>query len=332
MKAFILFLIFLIYTPRVLVAENIEVVANAAILLDADSGRVLWEKNAYEQLPMASTTKIMTAIVALENANIEDIVTISSLAASQPKVRMELKKGEEIKLEHLLYALMLNSFNDAAVAIAEYVSGSVEEFCNLMTIRAGEMGAYNTSFKTPSGLDAEGHFSTAYDMAIITKEALKNEEFIKIINTRNWEAESNKRSYSLVNKNRLLDEVQGAYGVKTGFTGLAGHCFVGSVKRDLNLITVVLGSGHAGNRKQKWLDTKELLNHGFKTFKNVEVFKNHNIAMKDDDILEVFEEKSVVKIYINNKLEKLIKIDYTPEPIKEKPKSFFERILGVKDI
>jgi D-alanyl-D-alanine carboxypeptidase (penicillin-binding protein 5/6) len=328
MKTFIPFLIFLIFNQVVLNAQEIEVQATAAILLDADSGRVLWEKNAYDLLPMASTTKIMTAIVALENSNLDDIVTISSLAASQPKVRMNLKRGEEIKLEHLMYALMLNSFNDAAVAIAEHVSGSVEEFCNLMTARAKEMGAYNTSFKTPSGLDADGHFSTAYDMAIIAKEALKNEEFIKIITSRNWHASSNKTNYSLINKNRLLDEVEGAYGVKTGFTGLAGHCFVGSVKRDLNLITVVLGSGHAGNRNQKWRDTKEILSHGFSNFENIEIIDGHTVALKSDDVLEVFEEKTVVKVYINNKLEKLIPLDYI-EPIEDKPKSFFDKFFNI---
>ena len=190
MKTLILFLICVIFTQNIVYAKletkdikepNTEAIG--AILLDATNGRVLWEKNGYKELPMASTTKIMTLLVALENGNKNDIVTVSSKASSQPKVRMNLKKGEEIKLEHLLYALMLNSFNDAAVAIAEHISGTVEDFTNLMTERAKELGAYSTSFKTPSGLDADGHFSTAFDMAIITKEALKNEELVKIITT-----------------------------------------------------------------------------------------------------------------------------------------------------
>jgi len=115
--------------------------------------------------------------------------------------------------------------------------------------------------------------------------------------------------------------------VKTGFTGLAGHCFVGSVKRDLNLITVVLGSGHAGNRKQKWIDTKEIFSYGFDNFKNIEILAGHTIALKEDDVLEVFEEKTVLKVYVNNRLEKLIPLDYVEQSIEEKPKSFFEKFF-----
>ena len=247
---------------------DIEVEATGAILIDELSGRVLWEKNGFDPLAMASTTKIMTLIVALENADINDLVTISTKAASQPRVKMNLSAGEEIKLEYLLYALMLQSFNDSAVAIAEHVGGNVEAFCHMMTDKAKQIGAYDTVFETPSGLDKGDHHSTAYDMALIARYAMTNPEFIRITTTQSAQVSSNKKAYSLINKNRLLYEMPGAKGVKTGFTNKAGHCFVGAVERDgMSLISVVLGSGWGGNRHQKWIDTKKILNHGFEHFK-----------------------------------------------------------------
>jgi len=254
--------------PPVPKPKDIEVEATGAILIDELSGRVLWEKNGFDPLAMASTTKIMTLIVALENADLSDMVKISSKAASQPRVKMNLSAGEEIKLEYLLYALMLQSFNDSAVAIAEHVGGNVESFCKMMTDKAKQIGAYDTIFETPSGLDKGEHHSTAYDMAIIARYAMTNPEFIRITNTKSAEVTSNKKTYSLINKNRLLYEMPGAKGVKTGFTNKAGHCFVGAVERDgMGFISVVLGSGWGGNRHQKWIDTKKILNHGFEHFK-----------------------------------------------------------------
>lgn len=290
MKNFILIFLFVIITniiyTHIIYGSDIEqtmlpkVEAKGAILMDHKTGRVLWEKNATQPLAMASTTKIMTAIVALENADKNDIVRVSQRAARSPKVKMNLSKDEEIKLEYLLYALMLQSFNDAAVAIAEHVSGSVEEFCKLMTNKAKEIGAYNTSFETPSGLDGENHYSTAYDMALIARYALENKEFVNIITTKNINVNSNKREYSLNNKNRLLNELQGAKGVKTGFTGKAGHCFVGAVERNgMQLISVVLGSGWGDRGKnQKWVDTKEIMAYGFKEFNYKEIIIPNDIA------------------------------------------------------
>ena len=259
-------------TTKVMAAPKVE--AKGAVLIDEKTGRVLWEKNAYDQMAMASTTKIMTLIVALENGNMQDKVKISSKAARQPKVKMNLDVDEEIKLEYLLYALMLQSFNDSAVAIAEHIGGDVETFCQMMTDKAKEIGAYNTCFETPSGLDGDKHYSTPYDMALIAKYALDNEEFIRITNTPNIEVHSNKANYSLVNKNRLLRQVSGAKGVKTGFTNKAGHCFVGAVERDeLSIISVVLGSGWGHDREQKWIDTKEILSYGFDNFKYVDIIE-----------------------------------------------------------
>lgn len=245
-----------------------DVKALGAVLIDAESGRVLWEKNGYEPLANASTTKIMTCALALESGMLDDTVIVSANASCQPKVRMGLSNGEEIKLNDLLYALMLQSSNDAAVAIAEHIGGSVEEFCAMMNKKAVELGAADTNFETPNGLDAEEHHSTAYDMALITRYALGIDGFKELIATKSISIESNKCTYSIVNKNRLLSEYEGAIGVKTGFTGKAGHCFVGAAESDgMTLISVVLGSGWGtAGRQRKWIDTKNMLNYGFQKY------------------------------------------------------------------
>ena len=246
-----------------------KVAAHGAILVDALTGRVLWEKDAAKQLAMASTTKIMTAILALEMGDFDnDIVTVSRRAAVAPRVKMYLQEGEEIALSGLIYALMLQSSNDAAVAIAEFIGGSVEEFCAAMTAKARQLGAQNTIFETPNGLDAENHQSTAYDMALIARYAMSNTMFLEIINTVSKEVTSSRRTYNITNKNRLLHEFEGANGIKTGYTGKAGHCFVGAARRDdMQLISVVFASGWGPRGKeQKWVDTKEILSYGFDNF------------------------------------------------------------------
>lgn len=245
-----------------------DVKALGAVLIDGNSGRVLWEKNADTPLANASTTKIMTCILALESGKTEDTVTVSKNASVQPKTRMGLSEGERIGMEALLYALMLQSSNDAAVAIAEHVSGSVEAFCDMMDEKAAELGAADTDFETPNGLDKNNHHSTAYDMALITGYALNNDKFKDIISTEQITVDSDRRSYTIVNKNRLLREYDGAVGVKTGFTGKAGHCFVGAAERDgMLLISVVLGSGWgSAGKERKWTDTKNLLNYGFENY------------------------------------------------------------------
>lgn len=253
-------------TPQNLKQSDIG--AKGAVLIDYETGRVLWEKNSGDPLPMASTTKIMTAITAIESGNLSDIVTVSKRAASAPPTKMKLVSGEKITLENLLYALMLQSSNDAAVAIAEHIGTSVENFCEEMTEKAKSIGAKDTLFVTPNGLDSGNHHSTAYDMALIARYALQNETFRKIIKTPSINFKSDKKSYSVINKNRLLSEFDGALGVKTGFTGKAGHCFVGSAKQgELWLISTVLASGWGNKGKElKWVDTKKILNYGFKNY------------------------------------------------------------------
>jgi len=256
------------------------VAAHGAILMDAETGRVLWGKKEHEPLAMASTTKIMTAILALESGRVNEIVTVSGKAAAAPRVKMDLTKGEKIRLGDLMFALMLESSNDAAVAIAEHLSGTVEAFCAEMTEKARQLGALNTVFETPNGLDAGDHHSTPYDLAVITRYALTVPGFIELTNTQHANFRSDKREYSVNNRNRLLNEFTGANGVKTGFTGKAGHCFVGAAKRDgMQLISVVLASGWGpGGRNQKWVDTKEVLNFGFDNFEFVTVITSDIVA------------------------------------------------------
>ena len=267
MRILVCFLL-LLTLPTAVHAKEPEIAAQAGILMDAKTGRVLWEKNSDKPLAMASTTKIMTAVLALESGRGEETVTVSSTAAAAPKMKMYLSRGEKIKLEYLLLALMLESSNDAAVAIAEHLAGSVPAFCAMMTEKAKSIGAKDTVFETPNGLDAGNHHSTAYDLAVIARYALEVPGFIQLTNTPAAEFSSDKRRYSMVNKNRLLHEYKGANGVKTGFTGKAGHCFVGAAKRDdMQLISVVLASGWGNRgRAQKWIDTKAVLNYGFGNF------------------------------------------------------------------
>lgn len=252
-----------------------HVQAKGAVLIEQESKRVLYEKNAETSLPMASTTKIMTCIVALEEGKLEDVVTTSKRAACAPPVKLKLKVGEKQRLGDLLYALMLQSDNDVAVAIAEHIGGSVENFCEMMTQKAKSIGAEHTVFKTPNGLDAEGHYSSAYDMSLIGAYALENPEFVKIVTTTNISIPTvplkESVRHDLQNKNRFIYSYDGSNGIKTGFTNKAGHCFVGGAKRqDMQLVAVALGSGWGNKGKtQKYTDVINMMNYGFKHYEKV---------------------------------------------------------------
>lgn len=248
--------------------------AKYAVLMDASNRRVLYEKEGYESAPMASTTKIMTLIIALENADLSDIVTVSDYAASMPDVQLGMKKGEQYRLCDLLYSLMLESHNDTAVAIAEHVGGSVEGFAAMMNEKAASLGAYQTNFVTPNGLDAENHHTTAYDLALIASYAIENEKFLEIIQTPSYtfHEQSTGRSFTVNNKDRFLTSYEGAIGIKTGFTGKAGYCFVGAVKRDDKcFVSVVLACGWPPHKTYKWTDTTNLMNYGVKEYSRKEI-------------------------------------------------------------
>lgn len=271
------YLISFLAIPISISAQPSTIHAKGAVLVEEESMRVLWERDSHIPLPMASTTKIMTCIVALEQGNVSDVVTASKRAAAAPKVKMYLHPGEQQTLGDLLHALMLQSSNDAAIAIAEHIGGSVEEFCQMMTKRAAEIGAKATSFKTPNGLDAPGHMSSPYDLALITKHAYQNPGFLKIINTPSKQIPSapleDSRPHHLQNKNNFLNSFEGANGVKTGYTGLAGHCFVGGAKQDdMQLFSVVLASGWGpSGSSRKYTDTINLLNYGFNNYSMVNI-------------------------------------------------------------
>ena len=329
MKNFILIFVCLFIFSRQAFAKDSkintpEVNAHGAVLMDFKTGRVLWGKNHKTPLAMASTTKIMTAIVAIENTNLDDMVKVSKKASMSPEVKMYLTENEEIKLEYLLYALMMQSYNDSAVAIAEHISGSVEEFCVFMTEKAKELGAMDTVFETPSGLDLGEHHSTAYDMALITRYALKNDKFLEIINTPHITVLSNKTTYNLVNKNRLLNEFEGANGVKTGFTGKAGHCLVGSAKRDdMQLISVVLASGWGNmGKEQKWIDTKKILDYGFSAYEYHDIIDmgkvagSINIDRSRTSKIELMYSEDFFLPLTKEELEKLDIESYYPESLK----------------
>lgn len=276
-------------------SELPKVRAKGAVLIEQESGRVLYEKNGYEPLAMASTTKIMTCILAIEKGNLLDVVTISKRASSAPPVKLHLKVGEKQRLGDLLYALMLQSDNDAAVAVAEHIAGSVEAFCEQMTEKAKEIGAEHTSFKTPNGLDAEGHYASAYDMTLIGAYALKNPEFVKIITTATIQIPTipteGSHTYGLQNKNRFFYSYEGANGIKTGFTNKAGHCFVGAAyKNDMQLIGAALGSGWGkAGKTQKYTDVINMMNYGFK------YYKKYTLVEPQRNIAKVAIEKALIE-------------------------------------
>ncbi|MGI6777001.1 MAG: D-alanyl-D-alanine carboxypeptidase family protein [Acetivibrionales bacterium] len=265
-----------------------EIDASSAIVIDMETGRVLYEKNAYKRRAMASTTKIMTAIVALENGDVEDIVTVSKRAANIWGSKIHIKAGQKLKLRELLYGLMLNSGNDAAIAIAEHIGGSVEGFLDMMNKKAIELGAKNTCFKTPHGLDADGHYTTAYELAMITRYALKNPEFSKIVGTKYASISIR----DLRNTNEMLGTYPGADGVKTGYTGQAGRCLVTSATRDgWRIISVVL---NCPTRYKRALSSKLILDYVFNNYKNVTLIKKGEV-IKNLPVIRGIEERVPVE-------------------------------------
>ena len=303
--------------------KEMELYAQGAALVDGDTGRLLYGKNEDTPMAMASTTKIMTCLVALENSNMNDKVLISEYAASMPDVQLNAVQGDTFYMKDLLYALMLESHNDVAVAIAEYIGGSEEGFAEMMNIRAEQLGCKQTHFVTANGLDADGHCTTAKELAQITVEALKNEQFVEIINTSSYEFSNieGTRHYQVNNKNSFLYLMEGAFGVKTGFTNDAGYCFVGAASQnEETFISVVLGSGWPPDKTLKWKDTTALMEYGFDCYEKKEIGTNQLDAgvlevrngVKNEVILKadcqtrdiILNEKDVVSIEIIKELRK----------------------------
>lgn len=231
--------------------------ANNAVLMEQSSGRVLFAKAAHNKQPIASITKIMTAIIAIESGMMNETVTASKRAVHTTGSSIYLKQGDKMKLKDLVYGLMLRSGNDAAVAISEHVGGSVEGFVHMMNKKARWIGMTNTSFANPHGLDSDNHYSTAYDMALLMRYAMSNKQFRKITGTEIYQSE--KRSYSWLNKNKLLTKLyKYCTGGKTGYTQIAGRTLVSTAKKkNMNLIAVTL------NGPDDWQDHISMFDWGF---------------------------------------------------------------------
>lgn len=257
----------LFHTPRPAAAVP-EIVGEAAALIDARNGQFLYEKNPSQQLYPASTTKILTAVIALENSSLDDKVTITAEACNIEGSAIGLLEGEQITLEDLLYALLLNSGNDTAIAIAIHVAGSVEGFTDLMNQKAAELGAVDSHFANPHGLTDPNHYTTAHDLALISSYAMQNPEFRKIVATKtaNIHRDDPLAQTYLANHNNLLWDYEGSIGVKNGYTEAARQCLVSAANRNgRELLAVVLKT----EGDNIWIDSKALLNYGFDNYNSV---------------------------------------------------------------
>lgn len=272
-------------------AEEPNINSRSAIVFDRNSKEVIYGKDENTKKKMASTTKIMTCIVVLEKGELTDTVIVSKNAAGTGGSRVGLKTGDKATVQDLLYGLMLCSGNDAAVALAEHVGGSVEGFAELMNAKAKELNLSNTNFVTPHGLDNENHYTTAYELAIMADYGLKNKTFRSIVGTKNITININGKPRNLNNTNELLGSVSGVYGVKTGFTNGANRCLVSSCKRDnLDIITVVLG---ADTKKFRTQDSLKLINYAMNNYKDINVEKQIN------EEFEKWKKENKSSMYIN---------------------------------
>ena len=277
-----------------------DINSRAYVVIDRNSNQVLVGKNENQKRKMASTTKIMTAIIIIENCNLSDIVEISKKSANTGGSRLGLKYQDKISVRDLLHGLMLCSGNDCAVALAEHCAGSIEAFAEKMNQKAIELNLNNSHFVTPHGLDSDEHYTTAYELALLTNYALKNETFSKIVNTLNYTVTINGYGKSIHNTNELLGNLNGVYGVKTGFTNGANRCLVTSCKRNnMDIICVVLGADTKSFRTKdsiklieycfknfEVIDIKNIVNNSFNEWKNENV-KNISVEKSFDSIPEI---------------------------------------------
>ena len=272
------FLLVLLLSPAS--AGAVQVSAKAAVLMDADSGRVLFEKNAHMHLPQASTTKITSGILALEKGNLKDKVVISKYAAETAGSAIWLETGEELTVEQLVYAMLLNSANDATVAVAEHIGGNEKNFVKMMNDFAKEVGAKDTHYVNAHGLQEDGHYSSAYDLALLGRYAMKNPKFEEIVATEKkvipWAG--HEWSRVLTNKNKFIKNPElypGADGIKNGFTSPAGNCLVASATRHgMRLIAVVMDCPGATE------EVKELFDYGFSSYKRTLLFSQGETVKK----------------------------------------------------
>lgn len=295
--------------------EPQELYARSAVLMDADTGRILFSKAGDEKRAMASTTKIMTCILALENGDLESVVTASKNAVKQPKVHLGAAEGETFYLKDLLFSLMLESHNDSAVMIAEHIAGSVEAFARLMNEKAKELSCTHTYFITPNGLDAKDdrdfHHTTAEELATIMRYCVNSspqkEEFINITGTKEYRFSNceGKKQYYCRNHNAFLEMMDGAFSGKTGFTGEAGYCYVGALEKNgKKLIVALLGCGWPNHKGYKWEDSKKLMSYGLDYFEKRKVWKDQkikNLYVEDGiDKNHPFQKDTEVEVEVEN--------------------------------
>lgn len=298
-----------------------DISAEGGVLVDASSGCVLFGKNAEKRMKPASTTKILTGIIALESGKKEAAVTISENAAYTEGSSMYLKPGEKISLINLVYGLMLNSGNDAAVAVAEFLSGSVPEFAEAMNSKAQAIGVKNSNFENPNGLDSDKHYTTPYDLAMITRYAMKNKDFREVVSTVNKvvKTEDGENKY-LHNHNKLLWMYDGCVGVKTGYTKASGRTLVSSATRDgMTLIAVTM------NAPADWNDHICMLNYGFGNYETICFLRKNTVCAEiaveggEKEYTGLYPEKDIVKTVKKGAEENIsmeFSIEKVPAPVK----------------
>lgn len=319
LKQKILFLaiaIILLITPTVVHAESPTINSKAAILVEVSTGRILYEKNSTKQLYPASTTKVMTAILVLEKCNLTDMVTVNETALGNlPSgyVTCDLQVDEEISVNDLLYALMVKSANDAAYVLAEHVGGSVDAFADMMNIKAREIGCTGTHFVNPNGVHDDRHYSTAYDLYLITKYAMQNETFRKLVATTEYTLPATNKypnaDRSFTTTNQLLNPESTAYyykyatGVKTGYTSQAGNCIISMASRDgLDFIAVVLGGGATpSGLNARFVDSKTLFNYGYDNYTLTKV-KEAKTVVETIEIENGTKETKNLNVLINDSI------------------------------
>ena len=285
--------------------SNLNLNARSCIVLDRLSKKIIYGKKEYNKVKMASTTKIMTAIIVIENYDLNKTIQVSKKAASTGGSRLGLKAGDKITVNDLLYGLMLCSGNDAAVALAETVGESIQGFSNLMNEKAKKLGLNNTHFESPHGLDSDQHYTTAYELALLTNYALNNSTFLNIVGTKRYTVTINGNPKNLINTNELLGILNGIYGVKTGFTNGANRCLVTACKRgNIDVICVVLG---CDTKKFRTQDSIKLIEYTFKNFEyiNIEELINKKIDDWKNNNQNYFEVKKGISSDIKLKISKL---------------------------
>ena len=281
--------------------------SRAYVVIDRKTNTILVGKNENQKKKMASTTKIMTALIVIENCNLSETVEISKKSASTGGSRLGLKTGDKITVYDLLYGLMMRSGNDCAVALAEHTAGSISSFADLMNQKAIALGLSNTHFVTPHGLDEDEHYTTAYELALLSNHALNNEIFAKIVGTKNYTITINGYPKSLTNTNELLGVLNGVYGIKTGFTNGANRCLVTSCKRGVDIICVVLG---ADTKKFRTQDSIKLINYSFSNFSYI------NISEIINDEFNKWKEDNCQKFNVYKGISNNIELYYT-KPFSE---------------